>query len=138
MSRKIRKYPYVTHWKYHDRDNFRLVGVIVADDEQLLGYYPNDPDKDMLKPDEEDPLDPDPPMESLSPRAIREALREISESGNGINEEFDDVLQIEASSIEEAARRAFVYTVQTKGEIVPIAGEPEPLAGVEVLDPWRL
>jgi hypothetical protein len=109
---------YTSYWTSTDGETFKLRGVIAANHQAIGAYFPED-DVEQAR------------WDALASRwdgdredAGREAfLRELAERGNGINEEYDGVREIEAPDLQRALTKAYRETKKRHGPVIQLYQE---------------
>lgn len=102
------KYHYTSCWRSEDASVFHLVGVIVADEQEVALFFPQDREAQKEwrsriehREDEQSPL---------------HWLEETAAGGNGITEEFGTVHIVSAPSLHAAMQKAYFSTQQEYGK----------------------
>src|SRR2546427_4957366 len=106
-------FPYISRWISRDALAFQLWGVIAAGPDAVSAFL----DLEAADPEAKETWTElrhhwEAVRAWMSPA---EWLGELSRRGNGISEEYDAVQEVEAASLEEAARAAFDQTVAQYG-----------------------
>jgi hypothetical protein len=109
---------YTSYWTSTDGEAFKLCGVIAANHQALGAYFPEEP-SEQAKWDE---------LACRWTRVLDDTateifLRDISARGNGINEEYDEVREIEAVNLRQALQKAYEETQKRHGPVIQLYQE---------------
>ena len=117
------RFSYVSRWTSRDARTFQLWGVIAAGPDAESAFFRHEekePDSEAEETGNELRRHWEAVRAWMSPL---EWLEELSTSGNGINEEYDAVQEVEAPSLAEAARVAYEQTVSRLGREIELFPE---------------
>jgi hypothetical protein len=109
---------YTSYWTSTDGETFTLCGVIAANHQAMGAYFPDEPSEQAR-------------WDELACRwtgvrdgaATESFLRELSGRGNGINEEYDEVREIEAVNLRQALKKAYQKTQRRHSPVIQLYQE---------------
>lgn len=104
------KYAYTSYWRSVQTNTFSLTGVIVAAQDDIVAYCPEEPDEQQLWDDTIAAW-----RKTRDPRKPLMFLRQIARTGNGITDEYDGITYVGAASLEEAKYKAYERTKHKRG-----------------------